>query len=121
VRNFAKTYTNLPKEKEGNAKGGEVQQDLNKWHQEATYLIENLCLLPLALQYHPRLVVAGYLQWVLDRQIEKEQPIQVPFEVCGHPWYAFIDPAINLEDLTEVKLAIVKGLNSFTAAVVQTQ
>jgi len=34
-------------------------------------MIENLCLLPLVLQYHPRLVVAGYLQWVLDRQIEK--------------------------------------------------
>jgi len=84
-------------------------------------MIENLCLLPLVLQYHPRLVVAGYLQFVLERQVEIKQPIQVPFEVCGHPWYAYIDPAICLEDLTEVKVAIVKGLNSFTAAVYQTQ
>ena len=51
-----------------------VQKDFNRWFKEATVLIENLCYLPLVQQYHPRLVVAAYLQWVLEYQA-KSQPI----------------------------------------------
>lgn len=39
----------------------------------------------------------------------------VPLEICGHPWHAYIDPAIGREDLMEVKKAIDEGLNSFIA------
>ena len=75
--------------------------------------MEALTFFPHVLQYHPRLVAAAHLQWVLDNQINKGQPLQVPSEVCGHAWYAFIDPAIDASDIMEVKEAISEGLNFF--------
>jgi len=34
------------------------------------------------------------------------QQFNVPLEVCGHAWHAYIDPAINFEDMMEVKEVI---------------
>lgn len=67
------------------------------------------------LQYHPRLVVAAYLQWVLENQAKMPQQFNVPLEVCGHAWHAYIDPAMSHSDIVEVKEAISRGLNSFIA------
>ena len=67
------------------------------------------------LQYHPRIIVAAYLQWVLENQAKKPEEFMVPLEICGHSWHAYIDPAIGHTDLMEVKKAIDEGLNSFIA------
>jgi hypothetical protein len=50
--------------------------------------------LPLLLQYHPRLIAAGYLFWVLELAKEKNCALKVPEQVGEHAWFLFVDPSI---------------------------
>jgi hypothetical protein len=50
--------------------------------------------MPLLLQYHPRMVAAGYLRWVMENEKEKEHALKVPEQLGTYAWFQFVDPEI---------------------------
>lgn len=69
--------------------------------------ILNLPIFPLSQQFHPVYVAAAHLAFARDEIIE--QAVQygcgekakalLPETIGGHPWYMYVDPAIDPEEL----------------------
>lgn len=53
-------------------------EGIERWHCEVRDFTNQVKFLPLLLQYHPRLVAAGYLHYVIEKEKEKERALKVP-------------------------------------------
>jgi len=69
-------------------------EGIENWQKETISAMNQTHFLPLLLQYHPRLIAAGYLFWVLELAKEKECALKVPEQVGEHAWFLFVDPSI---------------------------
>lgn len=77
--------------------------------------ILNLTVLPLSHDFHPVYLAAAYLNWVrqlLCQQAPKNE-LSLPAQIGGHPWFAFVDPAIDEGELTFVTQNIIHYYNFF--------
>lgn len=54
------------------------EEGLAKWQKDTEDFIENTFALPLSLWYHPRLIAAAYLYFILQNEKEKNTPLKVP-------------------------------------------
>jgi hypothetical protein len=53
-------------------------EGIENWHKETISAMGQTLFLPLLLQYHPRLIAAGFLSWVLEKFKENEAALKVP-------------------------------------------
>lgn len=116
VRNFFANTFQLPQEAAPDVAtlGSICAEGLKTWQQEALSAIESTLFFPLVLQYHPRLIAAAYLLWVVDTMKQNGQALKVPEEVGQHAWFLYVDPNIEANDLAEVQAVINKELNYIT-------
>ena len=73
------------------------------WSNFTERFIKNTIIFPLSRRYHPVYIAAGYLAFsksYLESQGEKQS--QLPDVIAGHPWYLFVDPAIEAAHLQSV-------------------
>jgi len=66
----------------------------------------NMAVIPLSQQFHPVYIAAAYLAWIkhsLSTQLQQTKrglaPILLPDSIGGHPWYLYVDAAIDLAQL----------------------
>jgi|TARA_B110000285_G_C14943962_1_gene523406 hypothetical protein len=69
-------------------------EGIETWHKETIGALDSTLFMPFILQYHPRLIAAGFLFWVLWKFKENESALKVPESVGEHAWFLFVDPSI---------------------------
>ena len=81
---------------------------IKKWEDFTICVIQNTTIFPLGRQFHPVYVAAAYLTWTrqamntqaaLQQQEAADAKLFLPETIGGHPWFLFVDPAINPAEL----------------------
>ena len=78
---------------------------IKKWEDFTRVVVLNTRVFPLSRQFHPVYVAAAYLAWT--RQMMLSTPsatgkLYLPETIGGHPWFFFVDPAIDQAELQYV-------------------
>ena len=75
------------------------------WKNMTEDFVRNLTVLPLSNQFNHVYLAAAYLAFT-KQFIKDNGGIDVPDEIAGYPWFAFVDPAIEQDQLDFITVAL---------------
>ena len=77
---------------------------IRQWQEETESYAKNTLILPLGLWINPVYLAAAYLDWTKKNMVKLQHELKgsLPETINGSPWYHYVDPAIDANQLEEV-------------------
>ena len=80
-------------------------------------------MFPLSLWLDPVMLAGAYLQWTKQYNISFKNDLKsgLPEQVGGHPWFKYIDPELQWEDLDDATRVLNEEYQYFVNLVCSSQ
>ena len=77
---------------------------IRQWQEDTESYAKNTLILPLGLWINPVYLAAAYLDWTKKNMVKLQHELKgsLPETINGSPWYHYVDPAIDANQLEEV-------------------
>ena len=77
---------------------------IRQWQEETENYVKNTLMLPFGLWFHPVYLAAAYLDWTRKNMVKLQNELKgsIPEMINGSPWYHYVDPAIDANQMEYV-------------------